>query len=457
MAKPSVNSVTPDAVEFQPDLEEILAEEPPRRLVRVLTLMLTLLTSALIIAIWFEVDIVVVGSGRLTTLSPSIMLQPLERSVIRQVAVKPGDRVVKGQLLARLDPTFTQADLTQLRSQQQALHAQVARLEAEQSNADYTPDDLSIRDQQLQLTLFHQRRSQYAARIQEMDEEIQTENAALEAFERDRISLQAHLEIMRQVKEMRAALLQSNSGSKLHYLESQYSVLRVERELQTVGSRLNEKHHALTARKAARQAFVDEWRGQILENLVKTRQDLSRIEENLTKASRMQDLVEWVAPVDGVVLEVAERSAGSVVREAEPLIVLVRADDTLIAEVEIPSADVGYVRPDDPVRIKVDAFPYQRHGWLEGKLRAVIHDSSANRSQSGDGLSPMQKRLALGQLAVHRAHIDITRLELEKLPAGTALIPGMTVNAEIKVGQRSVISYFIFPVLRGFGESIREP
>ena len=37
------------------------------------------------------------------------------------------------------------------------------------------------------------------------------------------------------------------------------------------------------------------------------------------------------------------------------------------------------------------------------------------------------------------------------------LLPGMTVTAEIKVGTRTIISYFLYPLLRGLDDSIREP
>jgi len=57
----------------------------------------------------------------------------------------------------------------------------------------------------------------------------------------------------------------------------------------------------------------------------------------------------------------------------------------------------------------------------------------------------------------HRSHVALTSTELSELPQGARLIPGMTVTAEVKVGSRSVISYFLYPIQRGFNESIREP
>jgi hemolysin D len=43
------------------------------------------------------------------------------------------------------------------------------------------------------------------------------------------------------------------------------------------------------------------------------------------------------------------------------------------------------------------------------------------------------------------------------LPEGARLIPGMTMSAEIKVGSRTVLGYFLNPITRGLSESIREP
>src|SRR5262249_57687395 len=85
------------------------------------------------------------------------------------------------------------------------------------------------------------------------------------------------------------------------------------------------------------------------------------VAESLAKAVRMNALVVLTAPADGIVLEVAKRSVGSVLQEAEPLVTLVPTSAALIAEVMINSADVGYTKLGDEVAIKVDSFPYPRH------------------------------------------------------------------------------------------------
>jgi HlyD family secretion protein len=252
---------------------------------------------------------------------------------------------------------------------------------------------------------------------------------------------------------MRSGLWKNKLASKIQYLEAQSLRLRSERELRDATDRLTELRHSARSRRAERQAFIDEWRRALTEDLVAKRAEMARLNESLVKANRLLLLVQIIAPEDGVVLEVASRSVGSIMREAEPLITLVPSNAPVIAEVTIASADVGYTSIGDPVSVKVDAYPYQRHGMVEGRLASI---SEASFSTQGTGSDP-SRPLPPSRGAVHRARIELTQKELGKMPEGARLTPGMTVTADIKVGSRTVMSYFLNPVTRGLDESMREP
>jgi HlyD family secretion protein len=189
-----------------------------------------------------------------------------------------------------------------------------------------------------------------------------------------------------------------------------------------------------------------------LEDLVKARESAAAVGENLVKAEKMNDLVALTAPADGIVLDIAKRSVGSVMQAAEPIVTLVPVSAPLIAEILINSADAGFAKPGDEVAIKIDAFPYQQHGMLHGRLRAIGEDSFA---PNGSNLVPVSGQSTAG--VFHRSQVALTDTRLTNIPEGSRLIPGMSLSAEIKVGSRSVISYFLYPVERGLSESIREP
>ena len=437
---------------LQPTLDDILTEAPPPFLRSTHYLLAVLFLSLIVVASVVKVDIIVSAGGRLTTDAPLIAVQPLELSVVREIRVKIGDVVRKGDVLATLDPTITQADEASLGTQQAGLNARIRRLEAELNGTPFATDGTQP-DERLQLDLYQQRQAQYSARLRAFTEDLERYQEGIRSTGQDVQSVVHQLELSKEVEGIRAKLWQQQVGSRLNYLDAQATRLHAERDYEDTANHLTELQHTLHSTQAAQQVFIDDWRRQLLDELATARAEAAKMSDSMTRAQRMNDLVVLAAPADGVVLDIAKRSVGSVLHEAEPLITLVPTTSPLIAEIMIHSADVGYTRVGDEVVIKVDAFPYQQHGLLTGRLRSIGEDS-VTPGGAGDAI-PVSARGFAG--VFHRSHVALTSTELSQLPQGARLIPGMTVTAEVKVGSRSVISYFLYPIQRGFNESIREP
>jgi hemolysin D len=396
-----------------------------------------------------RVDVIVAARGKLAPDGPPIVLQPLDRGVIRQIRVKIGDVVTKGEILATLDATFTAADSASLAAQQSALQAQLRRFSAELDGTPLTaPDDTP--DERLQLNLYNQRQAQYSSRLNEFDAAIARDQTALKGAQDALGVLTRQLDIARQIEAMRAQLYRGAIGSKLNYLDAQATRMSVEHEYQDEVSKAAELQQTLRSATAERQTFIDDWRRELLEDLAKARTADATLTESLTKADRLNNLVVLRAPADGIVLDIAKRSVGSVLNPAEPLITLVPLQTPLIAQVMIASGDVGFAKPGDKVVVKVDAFPYQRNGFLDGRLRSIAEDSISPAD-------PAPGAAALGAGFFHQSEVAFATTKLHDLPEGTHLIPGMTVTAEINVGSRSVLSYFLYPLSSGLSESFREP
>lgn len=451
-------ALLPAAIPFQNDLEIIAQERPPRFMRSTLYVLVSLFVALIVIASVVKVDMVVVAQGELATDTPTVVLQPLDRSIIRDLKVKEGDVVTKGEVLATLDPTFTQADVASLTAQQRTLVAQISRAEAELKGAPYDVGNSLDPDELLQATLYRDRQQQYTSRLKSFDEEISQDQASIRTTQDDRDALVKQVEIAKDLEKMRSELMATQSGSKLNYLDAVSNRLRTEQEYQTAVNHLTELTHSLQAKQADRQTFIDEWHRDLLEELVKLRTQTTNIDESLTKATRINDLVVVTAPQDGVVLDIANRSVGSVLQGGEPLITIVPSGAALIANISINSADVGYTTPGNDVAVKVDAFPYQRHGLLRGRLRSIGEESftpGAQKQSTGASLGSVGGTSLGG--AYHRGQVELTKTDLQNLPKGAHLIPGMTLTAEIEVGRRRIISYFLYPLIRGFSEAIREP
>ncbi|MCF1744283.1 HlyD family type I secretion periplasmic adaptor subunit [Paradevosia shaoguanensis] len=435
--------------EFQSDAVELEERVPPR----VARMTLYSITAFLIAAVTWasvsSVDEIVVAPGKLVTTQPTIVVQPLETSIIRTIDVEAGDVVKAGQTLVTFDPTFTQADVDRQKARLAVLDAQVSRSQAELDGSDYATLAGSSDEEQLQVRLFQQRRAYYAAQLQNFDQQVAVQQAAMDSNRSQEAVLKNQSDTLAQIETTRQALFDKQNGSLLDLLTSRNSRLDVDAtRAQMEGSRV-EAEHTIAKLEADRAAFIQDYRRATMEQLVDFRGKRDEAAEELKKMELRRNMVTLTAPSDAVVLELAAKSIGSVVREAEPVVTLVPVDVPLEAEVSVNSRDIGQVAAGDVARVKFDAYPFQKFGTADGSIRTV----------SRDAFTPDGKADAQGAAAMpyFKARVLIDDKSLDTREGPMHLLPGMTVTAEIKVGTRTIISYFLYPLLRGLDDSIREP
>jgi len=431
-------------VEFLPDADEI--ELRPLPLVARVTL--PVLAGALVVAaLWAsfsQIDMVVVAKGRLVNPLPNIVVQPLENSIVQNIHVRVGQIVRKGERLATLDPTFTAADETQLRSRLESLSTQQEQLAAELKGGSVSKG--SNPDSMLQQRLSEERRANYLAQVNRIDENILRQRAALETNRRDLQVLNARLASAQEMETMQQRLVDQQFGARVKLLEARDKRLEIERDQLLTKNREQEILKDIAGLQAEKSAFDRSWRQKTMEEMLTISRDRADVAEQLQKADKRHALVSLHAPSDAVVLEIAKLSPGSIARGTENFFTLVPLAAELEAEVQIDALDVGYIKPGDPVHIKIDAFPFQRHGALDAKVRTISED--AFRRDSSQPQAPD---------AYYQSRLTLSKKPLRAMQPQTRLLPGMTLSAEIVVGKRSVMSYLIWPLTKTLDESIREP
>ena len=401
------------------------------------------------------VDQVVTARGVVVSQSPTILVQPLETAIVRSIDVRNGQLVRAGDILAHLDPTFAAADASALSVQVAALGATVARLQAEAAgrSSQYSSTDPN---QALQAAIFNQRQAERQSKLDSYDEKIDSLKASVTRDEAATENYRQRLVVATRIENMRKQLERQQFDTTMNELIATDTRLTVEGDMENAQNAAATDRKDLNAMTAERDAYVQNWKAGVSQDLADNIQKLNDAKEALNKATLRRQLMELRAARDAVVQSVAKVSVGSVLQSGEEFITLVPVDVPLEVEAIVPGSDNGFVHVGDPVAIKFDTFPYSQYGMAKGSVRIVSPDSFTAQDEARNPTTAVPVPAGSTEL-YSEARIAITQVGLHGVPAGFRVVPGMPVSADVKVGQRTVLSYLLGRVLPVTQEGMREP
>jgi hemolysin D len=441
------------ALEFESPSAAIIARSVPP-LSRATNLFVFLLVvSVLTASALIQIDKIVSAKGKLISDVPNIVIQPFDQTIVESIDVRAGDVVHKDQVLARLNATFTEADHTAMKDQVDLLSARAARLQAEANGTKYLPER-SNPHAVLQASLFGQRAGEYENSLKAYDNRSKQLETQIAGNHAQAVYFRERLGIATDIEGIRNELMARQVASKYDTLLAADARMELAASLSGVESAAAQAERTLGAERAERQTYIEHWKGQISLDLADTRARLVDAEQRYAKTNLHNQLVVLTAPRDAVVLSVAKISVGSVVTSAEPLIRLVPLDAQLSVEADISGIDSGYVSVGNDVRIKFDTLPFLRFGTARGVVRTISADSFSPDTLPQEGGSTLPDRPAT---LYYRADISLDDLLLHDTPPGFRPMPGMPITADVKVGTRSVLGFFIDRILPIAHDGLREP
>ncbi len=435
------NETPEEVVAFEPDALELKNERLPLAVRLCVWLPVVLVSLAVIWASLAKVDVIVQGNGKLVTDLPTIVMKPLERCVIKKINVKIGDVVKKDQVLITFDPAFNMAESERLKNEIESFDALLNRLKAEFTEKQYRADANQF--EKWQQAIFDRRKKYFEERITYFKEALSQIDAS-EKSKRDNLRKQKErLEGFLKLEGMYSTLYKKKAVALKDLIEMQISRMSMEATVDQIENDLLEIFHRKGSTVAEKNAFVQEWRNSIAEEMVTAERSLTSARKEYAKVRQLIEYVYLRSPCDAVVHEIASFSPGSAVREAEALITLIPLDGNIEVEAELRPQDIGKVEQGATGRIKLTAYPFQKHGTLTGTV-VNISENTLQREVGGQNVTYYRARLSVSG-------------KLENVKGSFRLIPGMETQCEIKCGRRRVIEYVLYPLIKALDETAREP
>ena len=433
-----------DAEDFSRLSREFRGQDPWRASA-LLLLLVGCIAAAFLWAGWAEVDDVTRAEGRVVPSSDVQLVQAPEAGIVTGIGVGEGDVVAEGALLAELDGTVAAAQVDELSLRAFALSARIARLEAEVAGTPPVFPDPVLPGA---AGIVASERDLHAARAGQ----VETEIAVLETQRRQRAEELRGAEAELGTALAQMALFEREAGILeplvRQRLESETALLALRRSAAEAEGRQVRSHSAI-ARGAAALSEIDdriralrqERRAAALGELAQARAELAEVEARLPALSQRLARSELRAPMRAIVNRIMVPTRGAVVQAGQTLMELVPVDDTLLVEAYVRPADIAFLRPGLPVRVKLTAYDFARYGGLDGRIVRVGADA-VQRSDREEAAYAIEVRTESAILDAGGAAVEI--------------LPGMVAQVDILTGRKTVLDYLIRPVVRVKEEAFRD-
>lgn len=432
--------------EFMPSTIEVL-ERPPAPFSRVMLIFIVLLSVFVIVwATFARMDIVVSATGVVVPKGRVKVIQPLEPGIVTAIHVRDGQLVKRGEALITMDNTESLADMNSIGRQLATVNLTILRLEAELQGDPRLfapPIDIdSLANTELHSRLLQKSINAQNERLITLEREIERCLAERESIQGNLERLTTSLPISKELFNKKTVLARKKLISKAELLQARIEMNDLQHNLFTAQSSLTEVEARLAKTREEKELAASEYHRDILRQLTEAKSEMAQLHQQLTKAENQQTHFALKAPIEGIVQQLAVNTVGGVVTAAQPLMVIVPTDCDLEIEAKVLDKDIGFVVEEQAVSVKVTAYPYTRHGDIQGQIEWVARDAVVDEK-----FGPS-----------YPIRVAVNQYTLPNVINGRqgVIAPGMTVTTDVRVGRRRVIEYFLGPIMRYKDESLRE-
>lgn len=423
----------------------VLEESGLSNHVRSAMLAVSLVVIAFLVwASFSTIDEIASTQGQVMPSSPTQRIQHLEGGIIREILVQEGQVVKEDAVIVRLDSEAVLADLNQLNAKKASLQAQEIRIRSFLSGKEA---DFSAIPPVYQFFTLNQnrhllaQRSALASERGVLETRISRSRSRVENLLDQQKNLEGQKAFYSQELAMKKEAYEQGIVSKLVFLGIQRDASRTDAELVRNGGDLTTARRELEEAVGDLDQLVEKSRESSLRELGSVTTDLAQTEEQSRRLADRVRRLEVRSPVWGVVNNLQVETVGGVIAPGALIAEIIPMDSTRRVETHISTRDIGHVAVGQTVTVKVTTYDFARYGGIGGILESI----SATTFKENDQKEPFFK----GIVRLEKSFVGFNE---KKNP----VLPGMTVQADIDTGSKTLMEYMLKPIYASVNNAFRE-
>ncbi|MBB1464099.1 HlyD family type I secretion periplasmic adaptor subunit [Vibrio sp. SG41-7] len=380
-----------------------------------------------------QVDEIAKAKGAVIPEGEKQVLQSAIGGKLKQILVKEGQLVEKGQPLVEFDATFQRTALEELKSQQVTLLASVERMNAlleqrEPNLAEFEVDYPEIVSQQkaqlnAQKALYFQKRVVLEKESEQIAEQLRSVEKALPSYEKELNATKQELNILEKGYK-------SGNISRLRVLEMRQKLASIEQKIEEARGKKSVLIRQADSNDQKIIQLLAEAKAKVSDDRSKAVSDLSALNARVRSSQAKLTNTMLVSPLQGLVQSLPSTQNGGVIQPGGTVVEIVPVGGKADFKARLSPRDIGFVSVGQPTRIKIDAFDYSRFGALKGIVESISPTTSKNER---------------GEI-FYEVVVSVDKPYFRDNPETFAILPGMTGEVDITTGEKSVFQYLWKPI-----------
>ena len=426
-------------------IQSIKLEEsgPPGSISGAMMFISALIVAAIVWAMFTNVDEVALAQGEVVPAGSVHSVQHLEGGIVNAILVREGDLVEAETPLIRIAPTATRSDLNQTLVRRASLILQLERLQAFAESR--IPEFESMIEGFVDLKNDQQSifRTQVANRTNQVMVVQSQLNQARGEYQRliNRAdSLREQIAFLEEELAIRQRLLDQGLMSRIVFLDTQRELAQAQGSLGETVDSIAETESSIAELNGRAQEVIGRLENEALTQAGELSSELAQVEQALANLTDRVERLDVRSPVRGIVTSLRTLTISSVIQPGEILMEIVPIGDELVVEAKVSPNDIGHVEPGQPADVRVSSYDFSRFGAVSGTVRQISATTFVDEQM----------------MPYYRAVIALDQDFVGDVAGVNPIIPGMTVQADIKTGSKSILDYLLRPVYRGLNSSFRE-
>jgi len=428
--------LSPEDYEFINSLSAAVAEQTPKKMRWALYFWVTAVTIFILWASLTQIDEITRGTGKVVPSGENKIVQNLEGGIVKEIYIKVGDSVKKGEPLLKIDNEKNKAQLDSTSIKLLELTAKEIRLTAESDGKPFKVSQELEKQMPLfvanERSLYESRQKALMAKINALVDKKRQKEQELKETEEKIIHLKRTDALINEEVKMMEPMVKQGVKSKVAFMKLQREQSQIKNDLTSAQNSLPRIRAGISEIENNIKEEKITFRNEAKEALNEVTAEKLRVKESSEALTDQIDRTIVRSPINGVIQKLYVNTVGGVIQPGEDLVEIVPTDDVLWLEVKIKPSDIAFIYPGQKAVVKVSAYDFAIYGSLEGE---VVHISADTTKDEKDNV-------------FYTIHIKTKKNHLGTEEKPLKIIPGMTVNVDIMTGKKSVMDYILKPILK---------